>query len=388
MAQSVFGPINAAGTSGTTYVNTRNDQLSAIVSMHSGAQPPSSPVVGQRWLDTSNLTRPVVKIYDGSQWVQWAVLDTANHRMRYILDADRDSYIWSPSDGVVEFVSEGSAAMRFSGAGIALGSTTPTIALDLSSKSTALAVPSGPDNGAPTATAGRLRHSTTRSRLTVGDGTNFKAVAYTDDTLSVGANTIDAGKLKGPSGAALGNGNFGDAVTMGGDGTFRVGPASSHRYTRATPINSAAVMQWSDLPSDLEEIIVCGDFARNAAGGIQNRSVAIQLGPDSDTDGFPMFYSRDSNNFSFNTMCKFVRLYGNLWMIENSAVLTRNLGGVNSIGGGGGGGGGSGGIGSYRTINGELSSVRITYWGYQNGAWSKNENWGNTYSGQAHLLYR
>lgn len=275
MSQSVFGPVNAAGISGTDYVNTRNAQITAIVSMHSGPNPPSSPVVGMAWLDTSNQTRPVIKLYDGSQWVHWAVLDTSNHRMRLILDADRDSYVWSPSDGVLEFVSESVGAVRLSGAGIGLGSTTPTLAMDLSGKTNALGLPVGTTAQEPAASEGRVRFDSTLDRLRVADGTDFKSVAYTDDTLPVGDNSIGAAKLKGPNGAALGNGNFGDNVTMGGDGTFRVGPMPAN-VSRGTLRSTASgsVVEW-DVPADVMKIDIILDDVNISDS---NSNIIVQLG--------------------------------------------------------------------------------------------------------------
>ena len=326
MTQSVFGPVNAAGISGTDYVNTRNNQITAIVSMHSGPNPPSSPPLGMVWLDTNNQTRPVVKVYDGSQWVQWSVLDTANHRMRLILDADRDSYVWSPADGVLEFVIESVAAVRIVGAGIGLSGTSPTLALDLSGKTTALAVPVGTDTQAPSANPGYVRYSSTQSRLTVADGTNHKNIAYTDDTLPVDNNTIDAAKLKGPNGAALGNGNFGDNVTMGGDGTFRVGPMAPN-VSRGTLRNATNTDAWEwNVPSGVRRI----DIALDKVESNGNTIVRAQLGTSdawSET-GYDTRYQQiggssqlDNDGFRFKQgidgyygIITFLNLIGNIWV--------------------------------------------------------------------------
>ena len=385
MAQTDFTVVNATLTSGSAFVNLHNLKFAAVISMHSGPLPPQSAPLGFLWLDTSTSSVPVIRVRDGSQWVGLIAVDKASHKPRFVMDADRDSYLSAGDDGEILFTAEGTVAANFSGSGITLGtSTNGGIALDLSHKTDALAFPKGPTNQRPSADKGRGRWNSTIDRLEIGNGSTFKSVAYTDDPFTPGDNTVGTDQLK-----VSGPGQLRQYFSSDGDGTASWRDLPSGKYTRATPINSAAVMQWSDLPSDLEEIIVCGDFARNAAGGTQIRSMAIQLGPDSDGDGFPIYYERQSYDFLFNAMCKFVRLYGNLWMIETPAEKTRDVGGiVSGVVGGGGGGGGGGNQGAYRTINGELSSVRITYWGYQNNAWSKNTNWGSTYSGQAHLLYR
>ena len=335
MSQSVFGPVNAAGISGTDYVNTRNAQITAMVSMHSGPNAPSSPVLGMAWLDTSNQTRPVIKVYDGSQWVHWAVLDTSNHRMRSVLDADRDSYVWSPADGVLEFVSESVGAVRLSGAGIGLGSTTPTLAMDLSGKTNALALPVGTTVQAPTASEGRVRFDSTLERLMVANGTAFKSVAYTDDTLPVSDNTIDASKLKGPNGAALGNGNFGDGITMGGDGTFRVGPLPSS-VSRGTLRNATNTDVWEwDVPSGVRRIEIALDKVHGyntiiqlgstnswSETGYDNRFEKLGAGiSGSETKGFRL----EDENALHTGIATLLNVGGNVW-VSSSLVFNTSLG--------------------------------------------------------------
>lgn len=58
-----------------------NNLRAAIRSMWSGATAPSSPVLGQLWLDTNtpSTTEQNISIYDGANWVVLFILDTATH---------------------------------------------------------------------------------------------------------------------------------------------------------------------------------------------------------------------------------------------------------------------------------------------------------------------
>ena len=186
-----------------------------------------------------------------------------------------------------------------------------------------------------------------------------------------------------------GTGTAGQALVRTAGG---IGFATPKRWTRAAPINAAATMQWTGLPAGIQEVLLVGDFSRSADGGSQIRSLAVQLGPDGDADGFVAYHGRqDGGSVAFPPWGGhlFRRQWGNRWLVAEAPALDRSgAPGVSAGGAGAGvGGAGVGNVGSGRIIDGELSSVRITWWGWNGQDWAKNRHWGSTFSGQAHLLY-
>lgn len=57
-----------------------NAALSALNSKNSGTSAPSALAAGQSWLDTATGTRPVLKQYDGADWVEVVSFDTNGNR--------------------------------------------------------------------------------------------------------------------------------------------------------------------------------------------------------------------------------------------------------------------------------------------------------------------
>ena len=220
-------------------------------------------------------------------------------------------------------------------------------------------------------------------------------LAKTSDDISFanGQATIRDGRV-GYDELDAGTGTTGQALVKTAAG---IGFATPKRWTRLAPIDAAATMEWTGLPAGIEQIRLAGNFSRSKTGGTQSRNLSIQLGPDGDGDGFQLYGQRedaaDAAVFP-PAIWEAVRLYGNVWRITAAPggtwAGTTSFGGVGVGGGGGGVGGGGvgGGVGAYRTIDGELSSVKIRYWGYAgSNIWTQNRNWGGTFSGQAHLAY-
>lgn len=88
--------------SGLELANDINAALDALRTAHSGSSPPSAdtPEEGQFWLDTSNVgggDLPIVRQYDGTDWVSVWVLDTALHTT------------WPPSGPIATTTGTGSA---------------------------------------------------------------------------------------------------------------------------------------------------------------------------------------------------------------------------------------------------------------------------------------
>lgn len=66
--------------SGLTMTQDTNAALDTLNTKWSGSSAPSSPEQYQDWLDTST-SPPTLRIYDGSQWVAVAQIDTTNHKI-------------------------------------------------------------------------------------------------------------------------------------------------------------------------------------------------------------------------------------------------------------------------------------------------------------------
>jgi hypothetical protein len=66
--------------SGIALVGQANGALAALLTQYSGPSAPSSPSVGQRWLNTAAAPIYVLSTWDGSQWVYEGTYDTSTHQ--------------------------------------------------------------------------------------------------------------------------------------------------------------------------------------------------------------------------------------------------------------------------------------------------------------------
>ena len=177
MSQGLQTSINARTTDGVTYVGAGNTNVGAFNSMQSGPTAPSTGVLGTLWLDTSNGSLPAIRMNDGIQWVNCIVVDASNHRPRFILDADLDTYIEGTGvDGGGRIVSESAQIVGISSSGLSIGTATPAVSIDCAGRTDAIQLPAGPDSSAPAPTAGRMRWSTTSSSIKVANGTAWGAL--------------------------------------------------------------------------------------------------------------------------------------------------------------------------------------------------------------------
>lgn len=64
--------------SGLTLANDINAALDTLLTNNSGASAPSSPELGQMWINTTSATFPTVERYTGAGWVVEGVIDVAN----------------------------------------------------------------------------------------------------------------------------------------------------------------------------------------------------------------------------------------------------------------------------------------------------------------------
>ena len=166
--QDGWDRLNANVESGTTYARKTDDRREALRSIESGPTAPVSPVVGMFWLDTSNQSFPHLRQYSGTAWVTYFVLDVANNRIRLMLDSDRDSYAApTGTDGQLGIWIEGNLSFIFHAAGLTMGNTATSLALDMSDKTTAMAVPRGTtaQRPSPTGLNGALYYNETLNEL-------------------------------------------------------------------------------------------------------------------------------------------------------------------------------------------------------------------------------
>lgn len=65
---------------GAALVNAANGALAALLTQYSGTVAPSSPSLGQVWVDTSGGTIWLLKTWDGTAWILEGVYDTTTHQ--------------------------------------------------------------------------------------------------------------------------------------------------------------------------------------------------------------------------------------------------------------------------------------------------------------------
>ena len=176
--------LNANLESGTSYARKTDDRREALRSVESGPSAPVSPVQGMFWLDTSNQSHPRLKQYTGAAWTTHSVMDVANARIRHFLDSDHDTYMaYTGTDDQIGIYVEGTLRWIFSSAGLTAGSTASSLALDLSSLPSALALPRGTTAQRPSATGapGMLYYNETLDEIQQSVGSQWEKVPVPGD---------------------------------------------------------------------------------------------------------------------------------------------------------------------------------------------------------------
>lgn len=116
MSQYDFGTIDPNTKSGTALATDLNSWRTALHSQHSGSSAPAYIATGMQWVDSTSGDL-IANIYDGTDSIPLFQLDATNNWVRWILDADSDSYIEAESDDVIVFFTAGAEAFRVDAAG-------------------------------------------------------------------------------------------------------------------------------------------------------------------------------------------------------------------------------------------------------------------------------
>lgn len=103
MAQYDFGTIDPNTKSGTALATDLNSWRNALHSTHSGSTAPSYLVAGMLWADTTSANYEL-KMYDGAQWIQVAVIDATNNVARVAVDSAETSYITATTAAQIKHV--------------------------------------------------------------------------------------------------------------------------------------------------------------------------------------------------------------------------------------------------------------------------------------------
>ena len=175
--------INANNIGGAGYAAKTDDRRTALRSLEMGPTAPVNPERGQPWVDSSNEDFPHLKFYTGAAWVTAYIIDRANRRIRAVLDNDLDTYIGTTGvDGQIAMAIEGSIDFIFGSAGVTMGSAATALALDMSGKTSALALPKGTTTQRPSGTpAGTMRHNTTLGHNEQAVGSQWEKIPVPGD---------------------------------------------------------------------------------------------------------------------------------------------------------------------------------------------------------------
>lgn len=89
MSQGALNVPTTGPVAPTTMAADINAALNATNSQNSGSSSPtngpgSAPVTYQWWMDSTSVSAPILKMFDGSAWVALATLDTVNHLWKAI----------------------------------------------------------------------------------------------------------------------------------------------------------------------------------------------------------------------------------------------------------------------------------------------------------------
>lgn len=127
MAQYDFGTIDPNTKSGTALASDLNSWRSALHSTHSGATAPSYLVAGMLWADTTSANYEL-KMYDGAQWINIAVIDATNNVARVAVDPAETSYITSTTSGQIRHLIASADIFTIRSTGVQFNIASPVIA--------------------------------------------------------------------------------------------------------------------------------------------------------------------------------------------------------------------------------------------------------------------
>lgn len=127
MAQYDFGTIDPNTKSGTALASDLNSWRSALHSTHSGATAPSYLVAGMLWADTTSANYEL-KMYDGAQWINIAVIDATNNVARVAVDPAETSYITSTTSGQIRHLIASADIFTIRSTGVQFNIAAPVIA--------------------------------------------------------------------------------------------------------------------------------------------------------------------------------------------------------------------------------------------------------------------
>lgn len=126
MAQYDFGTIDPNTKSGTALATDLNSWRNALHSTHSGSTAPSYLVAGMLWADTTSANYEL-KMYDGAQWIQVAVIDATNNVARVAVDSAETSYITATTAAQIKHVIAGTDTMTVRATGMQFNIASPVI---------------------------------------------------------------------------------------------------------------------------------------------------------------------------------------------------------------------------------------------------------------------
>jgi hypothetical protein len=126
MAQYSFGTINPNTKSGTALATDLNSWRDAVNSTHSGSSAPSYLVPAMLWADTTSANYEL-KMYDGAQWINVAVLDATNDVARVAVDSAETSYITATTAAQIKHVIANVDTMTVRSTGLQFNIASPII---------------------------------------------------------------------------------------------------------------------------------------------------------------------------------------------------------------------------------------------------------------------
>ena len=103
MSQYDFGTIDPNTKSGTALATDLNSWRTALHSTHGGSTAPSYITAGMLWIDTTSANYKL-KLYDGAQSIDVAIIDATNNVARVAVDSAATSYITSTAAAQIKFV--------------------------------------------------------------------------------------------------------------------------------------------------------------------------------------------------------------------------------------------------------------------------------------------
>jgi hypothetical protein len=103
MSQYDFGTIDPNTKSGTALATDLNSWRTALHSTHGGSSAPSYITAGMLWLDTTSANYKL-KLYDGAQSIDVAIIDATNNVARVAVDSAATSYITTTTAAQIKFV--------------------------------------------------------------------------------------------------------------------------------------------------------------------------------------------------------------------------------------------------------------------------------------------